>query len=177
MTGQPLDYEGEFYQFQKAWIKPKIDPPLPIMVGGRSNAALARAVKFSDGWLASWCSLRRYTEAVEIMGGLSRHRLEFPARHGLQLWAGFDEDKNQARKLLASSMEHLYQVPFEKFERYTPFGSPQSVAEYLIPFREAGCRIFNIMPVASAEQAGIEAVAEVKRLLSGRDLTLEGRGA
>jgi hypothetical protein len=40
------------------------------------------------------------------------------------------------------------------------------VAAALAPFLEAGCRRFNVVPEADAIEAAIDAVAEVKTLLS-----------
>jgi hypothetical protein len=56
-------------------------------------------------------------------------------------------------------------VPFERFEKYSPYGTPEAVAEALAPYRDAGCRLFNLMPVAASTETGIAAVAEIKRLL------------
>jgi hypothetical protein len=39
------------------------------------------------------------------------------------------------------------------------------VADFLAAYRDAGCRLFNIMPVAATEDAGIDAVAEIRRRL------------
>ena len=61
----------EFFSFEQAWIRPAPDPPVPIVVGGRSSAALRRAGRLGDGWLGVWCSPRRYREArseVEAAG-------------------------------------------------------------------------------------------------------------
>jgi len=62
-------------------------------------------------------------------------------------------------------MEDFYRIPFERFEKYSPYGSAADVAAFLVPHRDAGCRLFNIMPVAATEEAGIDAVAEIGRLL------------
>ena len=43
-------------------------------------------------------------------------------------------------------MESLYRLPFEKFDRYSPRGTPEDVATALAPFVEAGCRTFNLIP-------------------------------
>ena len=86
-------------------------------------------------------------------------------QHGLQVWTGFDQDEKRARELLANEMQQMYRIPFEKFEKYSPYGSPEVVAEFLAPYLEKGAQVFNIKPCAATEEAGIEAVAEVKRLL------------
>jgi uncharacterized protein YutD len=58
-------------------------------------------------------------------------------------------------------MEGFYRVPFEKFERYTPHGTIDDIVDYLAPYLEAGCRHFNLTPVATSTEAGIEAIGEV----------------
>ena len=63
-------------------------------------------------------------------------------------------------------MEAAYSLPFERFERYAPCGPPEAVAAALAPYLAAGCRRFNFVPEADSLEAAIEAVAEVKALLS-----------
>ena len=72
-----------------------------------------------------------------------------------------DADRERARTRLAKAMERFYQVPFKHFEKYSPAGSPREVADFLARYRDAGCRLFNIMPIAETEAAGINAVAEI----------------
>jgi hypothetical protein len=59
-------------------------------------------------------------------------------------------------------------MPFEPFERYLPYGTPQRVAEFLRPFVEAGCPTFNVIPCASDHDCAVAAVGEVRCLLSGQ---------
>jgi len=165
-TGRPMDFDGEFFQFERAWIEPAQDPPIPILVGGRSSAAVARAARFANGWLGVWCSPKRYQSVVaEIAAHPGRSALE-PARHGLQIWVGIDDDPKRARQRLATGMENFYKTPFAAFEKYSPFGTPADVAEFLRPYREAGCTLFNVMPLAGSEAEGIAAVAEIRRHLT-----------
>ena len=37
---------------------------------------------------------------------------------------GVDADPVKAREVVKQAMEKFYHVPFEQFERYTPFGTP-----------------------------------------------------
>ena len=73
-------------------------------------------------------------------------------------------------------MEAAYALPFDRFERYTPCGPPEAVAEALAPYLAAGCRRFNFVPEATSLPAAMEAAAEVKALLSAPRLAA-GRGA
>ncbi len=167
LSGEPIDYHGEFFQFERAWIKPAPDPSIPFMVGGRSSAAIARAARFANGWLGVWCSPKRFDAVVsEIDGHPERDRLQSNL-HGLQIWVGIDSDKQRAKERLAKSMQNFYQTPFAAFEKYSPWGSASDVADFLRPYIDSGCRLFNIMPVARTEREGIDAVAEIRRLLHG----------
>ena len=167
LSGEPFTLDGEFFQFDSALIRPAPDPGVPLLVGGRSNAAIARAGRHGDGWLGVWCSPRRYLSVVsEIADEAERcQRGAVDWQHGLQVWVGLDSDRSRARARLASAMQGMYQIPFERFERYSPYGGPREIADFLAPYREAGCRLFNVMPVAESSEAGIDAICEIKQLL------------
>jgi len=168
LRGEPTTFEGEFFRFEDAWIRPAPDPPVPLVIGGRSPAALRRAARLGDGWLGVWCSPERFAGALQQIEDLAQERhLPRPERwdHGLQLWVGLDADRAQARRRLAARMESMYRIPFERFERYSPHGSPEEIAEFLAPYRAAGCTRFNVMPVASSSEAAIEGVAEIRERL------------
>ncbi len=164
--GEPFSFDGEFFQFQRAIIRPAPDPAVPILIGGRVDASLERAARFGDGWLAVWVSPERFRQATATVDAraaeLGRPR---PTRHGLQLWAGIDDDRTIARARLADAMERFYHVPFERFEKYSPYGTAAEVAEFLGRYRDAGCGLFNIMPITATEAAGIDAVAEIRARL------------
>ncbi len=173
LEGVPMTFEGEFFQFDRALIRPAPDPPVPLIVGGRSDAAIARAARHADGWLGVWSSPRRFaavlSEIDAIAESLKRSgnngRTPRDWQHGLQVWVGIDRDKDVARARLAKAMEQMYQTPFERFERYSPYGSVEEIADFLAPYIDAGCRMFNVMPVAESTEAGISAVCEIKRRL------------
>jgi alkanesulfonate monooxygenase SsuD/methylene tetrahydromethanopterin reductase-like flavin-dependent oxidoreductase (luciferase family) len=167
LTGEPMDFQGEFFDFRKAWIRPTPEPRIPFLIGGRADAALQRAARYGDGWLGVWSSASRYADVVrQVDTAAQALRRPKPALHGLQVWAGIDKDREHARARLARGMEDFYRVPFERFEKYSPYGSPAQIAEFLAPYRDAGCRLFNIMPVADNEEAGIDAVAEIRERLT-----------
>ena len=165
MTGEPVDFRGRFFELHGA-IRPAPAVPIPILVGGRSDAALVRAGQLADGWLALWVSPRRFTEAIGRIEAAEAGRGRVRWQHALQLWAGFGAARARAREQLSATMEAAYSLPFERFERYAPVGPPDAVAAALAPFLEVGCRQFNFVPAADSLEAAIEAVAEVKALLS-----------
>ena len=166
-TGEPMSFDGEFFRFDQAIIQPPPDPAIEVLVGGRVDASLERAARFGDGWLGVWVSPERFDNAVATVNAraveLGRPP---PSRHGLQLWAGIDDDRERARARLAKGMEAFYHVPFERFEKYSPYGTAAEVAEFLARYRDVGCQLFNIMPIAETEAAGIDAVAEIRARLA-----------
>ncbi len=170
LAGETVEHHGEFFDLSDARIVPTPSEPIPIYVGGRADAAIERAARRGDGWLAAWTSPHRYGEAVAQFADLAGSFGRPDARdHGLQCWLGIGADRAEARALVANAMFDFYRVPFEAFERYTPHGSIDGIVEQLAAYLGAGCRHFNLTPCAATEADGIEAVAEIKRRLVAID--------
>lgn len=168
MTGEPVDYSGEFFQLQQAVIRPAVQPPVPITVGGRSDAAMRRAARLGDGYLGIWISPRRFTSILEQIDAEARAcgRNDVAWQHGMFVWCGLDDSQESARKRVADRMQDLYRIPFENFERYTPCGPPAVVAGFLKPYVDAGCTRFHLSAVAENDAALVTHAAEIKRLLN-----------
>lgn len=49
-SGEVASFEGEFYRWDAAGFRPTPTQPIPILVGGHSDAALRRVAKLGDGW-------------------------------------------------------------------------------------------------------------------------------
>jgi alkanesulfonate monooxygenase SsuD/methylene tetrahydromethanopterin reductase-like flavin-dependent oxidoreductase (luciferase family) len=166
--GTPVTLAGEFFSLQDALIVPAPSPRIPLIVGGRSNAAISRAARLGDGWLGIWVSPRRYAtvrdQIAQEAGEAGRDPSGF--EHALNVWCGFGPTREVAREPLATQMQAFYQSPFEPFERYSPHGTPEQVAEFLHPYIEAGCSAFNVIPCAGDGESAIAAVGELRRLLT-----------
>ena len=166
MSGSTVSYACEFFEFQEALIKPAPKPPVPMVVGGRSDAAIKRAALLGDGWLGVWCSSNRFKAVVNEISEIAEERDNKPDwQHGLQIWTGFGSSEKEARKHLSEQMEGMYKIPFERFEKHSPYGSPERIAEFLAPYVEHGARWLNVKPCAANEKEGIEAISEVASLL------------
>ncbi|MFH5232118.1 TIGR03619 family F420-dependent LLM class oxidoreductase [Antrihabitans spumae] len=50
-AGGYFEYHGEFYDIASTKMTPAPTEPVPILVGGHSDAALRRAVRLGDGWM------------------------------------------------------------------------------------------------------------------------------
>jgi alkanesulfonate monooxygenase SsuD/methylene tetrahydromethanopterin reductase-like flavin-dependent oxidoreductase (luciferase family) len=166
--GKPVSFEGEFFSIRDALIVPAPEPRIPLIVGGRSDAAVRRAGRFGDGWLGIWVSPRRFISVVEQIGehAAQADRDASTFEHAINVWCGFGPTREAAHAPLAAGMQRFYQMPFEPFERYSPYGTPEEVADFLHPYIEAGCTVFNLIPCAGDPESAVPAVAEVRRLLT-----------
>ena len=168
LTGKAVSFHGTFFDLDEAVIAPTPTEPVPLIIGGRSDVAIRRAGRLGDGWLGIWNSPRRFAAAVEMTAEEAARtgRPGPPSRHAMQVWCGLADSKQAARACLAPAMEAFYQLPFERFERYCPYGTAEDVAEFLAPYAAAGCTEFNLIPQAPDHDHAITGTAAVKRLLA-----------
>ena len=166
LTGAAVTFHGQFFDLDDAVIAPPA-ATIPITVGGRSDAAIRRAGRLGDGWLGIWNSPRRFAAAVELAAQEAARagRSNPPERHAMQVWCGLADSRPAARDCLASAMQGFYQLPFERFERYCPYGTPEDIAEYLAPYVEAGCTEFNLIPQSPDHDLAVAGPAAVRKLL------------
>ena len=89
-TGRAVTSSGEFFELDRAVIMPPA--PVPLVVGGRSDAAIRRAGRLGDGWLGIWCSPRRFAAAAGLAAQAADDagRAGPPSRHAMQVWCGLD---------------------------------------------------------------------------------------
>lgn len=71
-TGEFFEYHGEFYTIEKTRMLPAPTAPIPILVGGHSDAALRRAAR-NDGWMHGGGSPE---ELDELLAKVHRYRTE-----------------------------------------------------------------------------------------------------
>jgi probable F420-dependent oxidoreductase len=72
LGGGMVEYHGEFYDFDPLQMSPAPTEPVPIYVGGHTEAGLRRAARF-DGWTSA---MMRFDELREVIGKLAALRAE-----------------------------------------------------------------------------------------------------
>ena len=169
LAGAEVTVHGDFFRLDQVRILPAPAPRVPIVIGGRSDAALRRVARHGDGWLGLWVSPGRYAAAVELIAKYAADEgRPVPGwQHGMHVWCGLGASAATARSRLAGVMEAFYATSFGKFERYCPYGTPAEVADGLRAYVDAGCRSFNLIPVADSEQAAIDGADAVRAALRG----------
>jgi alkanesulfonate monooxygenase SsuD/methylene tetrahydromethanopterin reductase-like flavin-dependent oxidoreductase (luciferase family) len=168
LTGKPVSFHGRFFDLDEALIAPAPATRVPIIIGGRSDVAIRRAGRLGDGWLGIWVSPRRFAAAVEMAAEEAARaaRPDPPSRHAMQVWCGLADSREKARACLAPAMQDFYQLPFERFERYCPYGTADDIAGFLAPYAAAGCAEFNLIPQSPDPGQAIDGVAAIRKLLA-----------
>lgn len=168
LDGETVTHHGDFFDVVDVRIRPQPRTPVPVLIGGRSDAALRRAALLGDGWLGIWVAPERFAQVTAQVqaDAAAAGRADIPSQHGMQFWCGFGESREEATPRVADAMEGLYRIPFAKFDRYTPRGTPEEVAAELAPFVAAGCHTINLIPIGPDPETVVKEVATVRRLLN-----------
>jgi probable F420-dependent oxidoreductase len=74
LGGGMVDHHGRFYDFDKLRMSPAPSEPVPVYVGGHTEAALRRAARTGDGWTSA---MIRFDELRDVIGRLSVLRAEY----------------------------------------------------------------------------------------------------
>jgi alkanesulfonate monooxygenase SsuD/methylene tetrahydromethanopterin reductase-like flavin-dependent oxidoreductase (luciferase family) len=166
-SGAAIDHAGEFFRLRSAVIRPAPQPEIPIVIGGRGEAAVRRTARYGDGWLGIFCTPRRYAlTRGQISAAATAAGREPPGWYGLNIWCGLDDDPDRARQLLAGQLESLYRLPYDKFRHLTLAGNPAQVAAGIAPFVAAGAQHITVIPVAASPEAAVEHAAAVRAALT-----------
>src|SRR5437764_14730096 len=139
----PATFEGRFTRFKAVSIDPKPVQTLPpIWVGGRSDAALARAGRQADGWVSYVVQPSRYAQSLEKIRAAAhaagRSLDGFTAAHLAFVTIG--RDYAQAKATWVAQLSTRSAQDFEPLAgKYGIIGTPAQCAEQLAAFAEAGC--------------------------------------
>jgi len=118
-----ISFEGEF------WSLPEMDPeprpvqrPIPILIGGHSGAAIDRAVRIGDGWIASLMSPDRMSECLGRLRQAAHGHGRDPSTLGVYCSAvGPNPSVEDLRPYEALGITEL-QVQFTSLDELRAFG-------------------------------------------------------
>jgi probable F420-dependent oxidoreductase len=162
----PASFQGRFTRFDAVSIDPKPvqRPGPPIWVGGRSDAALARAGRQGDGWISYVVQPERYAQSLAKI-----HRAAEEAGRGLEgfvtahlTFVTVGRDYESAERTWVRLLSKRYAQDFGPLARkYGVIGTPAQCAEQVDRFVQAGCRYFVMNPIGELadERAQLETIA------------------
>ena len=162
----PASFDGRFTKFTAVSIDPKPvqRPGPPIWVGGRSDAALARAGRQGDGWISYVVQPSRFEESlakVHAAAAAAGRTLDgFTPAHLTFITIG--RDYESAKATWARLLSARYAQDFSALAgKYGVIGTPAQCAEQLQRFVDAGCRYFVLDAIVDdgEERAQLDAIA------------------
>jgi probable F420-dependent oxidoreductase len=166
-TGSPARHSGAFFSLDGAVMQPRPvqKPHPPIWVGGRSDAALRRAARAGDGWLAYFATPARFRESLDkiaahregaLRGGEAGAPWAGASRTfgaGLILYVCLAASREEARAAAAAYLTNEYRQPFASLvDRYCALGSPADCAETIQRFVEAGVDHVVLIPTVAPDR-------------------------
>jgi probable F420-dependent oxidoreductase len=161
----PASFDGPFTKFRGVSIDPKpVQQPPPIWIGGRSDAALARAGRQGDGWISYVVQAERYAQSLDKIraaaAAAGRALDRFTAAHLTFITVG--RDYETAKATWVRLLTKRYAQDFGPLAgKYGVIGTPAQCAEQLAKFADAGCRYFVMDSIVDTadERAHLETIA------------------
>lgn len=108
MSGEYFEYHSDNYEFGPMKMSPAVTKPVPILIGGHTKPALARAARLGDGWIsanADFDTLKGLIEQLNALraehGTLQRDDFEI---HGFDINARTIDDMRRVRDLGMTDM-------------------------------------------------------------------------
>jgi probable F420-dependent oxidoreductase len=162
----PASFKGRFSSFDGVSIDPKPvqKPGPPIWIGGRSDAALARAGRQGEGWISYVVQPERYAQGVEKIraAAAAAGRALAGFEYGHLAFVTLGRDWESAKSVWAAHLSRRYAQDFEPLARkYGIIGTPEQCAEQLARFAAAGCTymVLNVIGEPKDERDQLERLA------------------
>jgi probable F420-dependent oxidoreductase len=152
--GETVAFDGEFYSWPEAGFLPAPSAPIPIIVGGHSDAALERAAELGDGWA--------------VVTGRGQGSGLDAAEKRLEVLDGFLEKNGRER----AGFQLLYQGALWFSDQPHPkmplTGPPEAIAESLRRLEKMGIGMVDLIVFGTADvisEAATRFAEEVRPLL------------
>jgi probable F420-dependent oxidoreductase len=162
----PASFRGRFTRFEGVSIDPKPvqQPGPPIWIGGRSDAALARAGRQGDGWVSYVVQPERYAQSVAKIrtAAQAAGRPLDGFAFGHLGFVTLGRDWESAKAVWVRHLSRRYAQDFEPLARkYGIIGTAAQCAEQVARFQAAGCNylIVNAIGDPEDERDQIERIA------------------
>jgi probable F420-dependent oxidoreductase len=148
-TESNLTFEGKYSRFAGITLSPRPlqEPHPPIWVAGRKEPAMARAAKYSDGWLPYMYTPEMLHESVGKIRGLRGEAGpgRKDVRAGLFIFTSIGRDREAALRQAAHALGRNYAQDFSRIvEKYTLCGTPADCRKRLKEYVDAGVQTVMI---------------------------------
>lgn len=143
-----------------AGLEPSAPMP-PLVVGGRSDVAMRRAVRFGDAWLPMWISPDTLSQRLELLRELADQQRREPPSTALLMLVRVDSDRERGAAQADGHLRGQYGMALERVRRWTGLGAAQEIAEFIDRYVEVGVQEFVLMPLGPDQLSQLEGLADV----------------
>ena len=150
-----VTFAGDFWKLDRITVLPKpVQQPMPLWIGGNSEAAMRRTGRLGDGWIPSFITPEQFRVGVEKTQAFAAEAgREVPADHfGVLFYYCLDPDPAAARALAAPFIPRG-RVDDATLGRCTAFGPADLVRERQEEYAAAGGSKFILRPMGPPERA------------------------
>ena len=166
-----------FWQIPHVMVTPStaLSGGPPVLVGGRSIAALRRAGRRGDGWIGLFVTPKRFRNywSTVVQEAESANRDWAAMLPAVQIFTHLDDRADRAEGVATKWIGSQFGVDPMPMLRYCALGSSTAVAELIQSFIEAGARHVVLSPMGDpVEQqrrlAGVCQLLEAWRIIGRR---------
>lgn len=147
-------FDGEFYAWPEAGTKPAPTAPIPIIIGGHGDKALARAARLGDGW------------AIVTVKGQGSGLPAIEAR--VEVVKGFLEREGRDPEGFHFLFQHPCWISDHANEKMPLTGPPEEIAANLKRLQDLGVTMVDLLvfgPAAVIGEVAERFASEVRPLL------------
>ena len=150
---ESVTFEGEHYRYVEASIAPRpVQQPLPMWIGGSSEAAIRRTARLADGWLAG---LQTPEQVSPVIAAIKRAAAEAGRRidddhYGAGFAFRFGSWDDPEVERAARPMSRNRQIDARAL---LAVGDAQVILQRIDAYRAAGVSKFVLRPIAEGDDA------------------------
>jgi probable F420-dependent oxidoreductase len=157
-----VTFAGEFWRLDRISVSPRpVQQPMPLWIGGNSEAAMRRAGRLGDGWIPSFITPEQFRVGVDrTLTVAAEAGREVPSDHfGTLVNFCLDRDPAVARSLAMPFMPRG-RADAPTLEACTAFGPAELVSERLEQYVRGGGSKFVLRPMCPPDRM-LEQLAEL----------------
>ena len=157
-----VDFDGEFFKYDKACISPKPHSAhLPLWIGGSSEVAMHRVAQYGTGWLGGLDSPEQAGVMVRgIKSALCQTGRQIDEDH---YGASFSFRFGHANEPIAQgAVKALRQRLGKDPNTFLVIGDAEAIIERIQAYIQAGCSKFVLLPIAGDDK---DVLRQTRRLI------------
>ena len=139
-----VEFHGEFWDIPAMDPEPRpVQQPIPIVIGGHSDAAIERAARLGDGWIAGIMSPDRLASFIPRLHAAAERNGRDPATLPIYCSAGRGDlglDDCRRYEELGVHCLQVGVIQLDDLERFAEQVLPRARSRLNEPVSRAGCR-------------------------------------